>query len=449
MDLLSHVSETLRAHYKNSLRNTIVLAAVSGGVDSVVMLHVLSALQSSFGYHLEAVTVDHNLRTDGTSALDAAFTNQLCRNLNIPCMQKTIPEGALQQIESERNGGMEEAARFLRYQIFEQVYVDRGASAVFLAHNRNDQLETVLEHFLQGSGCEGLRGIPQSRDFFFRPLLSVSRSEIESYARKNSLEWRTDPTNASTAYYRNRIRHLLLPVLDEQFPGWDAAVLKGAGKARLESDAFSQFAALCTWNIDSSKRIQTDLSSFIAQPLAVRVRILYNGLNRLSVSGRIPAATVQTFAETLQKVTVCGVMFSVQNDCVVLQMTDTLESQHQLDGFCCFVDTVGTYNLPFGTIIVEREEKNGKVWYHARHTESGSVSGCFMLPAVIRSATSLDIVKMKDLKSKGVMKILAEWQVPRNMKNTIPVIEDILVRGIWGEPAGFNNWFVLEGVQGE
>ncbi len=441
MELLKIVSQSISSQFHDSLRQKNVIAAVSGGCDSIVMVHVLRELQSEFGYMLTAVTVDHNMRSDGSSREDADFTRSFCSNIGVPCTVVEIPAGKLVETEKERNGGLEEAARFLRYGIFATKADELSAEAVFLAHNQNDQLETVLERFLQGSDSSGIKGIARYRKPYFRPLLSVSRSDIEQYALSYNLMWRTDPTNNDTAYYRNRIRHILIPLLNEQFSGWDTAVLKGAEKAALETTAFEALSAVCPWTNATTNIASANLPSFLSQPLAVRIRILYNGLRLFSVKGRIPYATVAAFAETQKTVTACGIRFSVDSDTLTLSLESELRSA--VDGFCCLVTEEGEYQIPAGKI---RVEKQTDVFYRARHEESGVVSGLFQLPAVFRNGTSLDAIRTKNNTSKGVLKILAEWKVPQNIKSQIPVIEDTEVRGIWGAPAGFDDWFVLQGV---
>ncbi len=443
MDLIAAVRTEISSHFDTALHGRKVLAAVSGGVDSTVLVHILQKLEPEFGYHLQAVTVNHNMRTDGSSLQDALFTRNFCESLSVPCHLVEISRDELEKTVDERNGGWEDAARTLRYRHFAALAEKLQAAAVFLAHNRNDQLETILERFLQGGDAAALRGIPRYRDPYFRPLLGVTRQDIERYARRNGLSWRTDPTNADTAYFRNRIRHTLMPLLDASFSGWDTAVLKTADKASLASQTLEQLADSCRWK-QENHQVSAELSSFLSQPLAVRIRILYNGLRVLSASGRIPYGILRKFSEHQAPVSSNGISFAVSDGDIVL--SEAVEQQRPVEGFCCIITGPGTYHIPAGSFTVDSPDG---VTASACHGETGAVSGRFRLPAVIRSATSLDVIRTKQNTTKGVLKILSEWKVPENRKNEIPVIEDSEVRGIWGGIAGYDDWFVLQGVNGE
>lgn len=188
-----------------------VLLGVSGGADSVCMLHVLYSLREKYHLKLYVVHVNHGIR--GSEAKrDADFVEQMAENLQIPFRVVTanIPEMAKEQKLSE-----EEAGRIFRYNTFEQVANEIGAGKIAVAHNLNDNSETVLFNLFRGSRLKGLTGISPMRGKIIRPLLCCSRNEIEQYLQENNLSYCTDSTNKETDYSRNRIRLKLIPYIKE------------------------------------------------------------------------------------------------------------------------------------------------------------------------------------------------------------------------------------------
>ena len=188
-----------------------VLLGVSGGADSVCMLHVLYSLREKYHLKLYVVHVNHGIR--GSEAKrDADFVEQMAENLQIPFRVVTanIPEMAKEQKLSE-----EEAGRIFRYNTFEQVANEVGANKIAVAHNLNDNSETVLFNLFRGSRLKGLTGISPMRGQIIRPLLCCSRNEIEQYLQENNLSYCTDSTNKETDYSRNRIRLKLMPYIKE------------------------------------------------------------------------------------------------------------------------------------------------------------------------------------------------------------------------------------------
>lgn len=189
-----------------------VAVAVSGGVDSVVLLDVLVRTAGWHGAVLSVVTVDHGTRAD--TAAEAAFVEALAQEHGLPCLRVDLALGPASQ----------DACRRARYAAFHALDVDRVA----LAHHQDDQAETVLINLLRGTGPAGLEGMTRRRGRYVRPLLDVSRHAIAAYAEERGLAWREDPSNASERYLRSRVRHELLPLLEDLRPGATVAVARSA-----------------------------------------------------------------------------------------------------------------------------------------------------------------------------------------------------------------------------
>ena len=215
-------------------------AAVSGGADSVSLLVSLCELCKPFSVPLKVITVNHFIRSNEETCGDVEFVSKLCSSLkeqgyDVTLKIHEIQKGTIAELSQTKNLGTEAAARELRYAAFEDFIRQEKLEVLCLAHNKNDQLETLLMRFIQGAGCDSLGGIPCRRNKYVRPLLWTERSAIESYLKEKGITWRTDSTNSDTTYLRNRIRNELVPVLNERFAGWDRGVLLGAQKAEDDS----------------------------------------------------------------------------------------------------------------------------------------------------------------------------------------------------------------------
>ncbi len=226
MTVVEKVRATLIDKTMVAAGDTIVVG-LSGGADSVTLLHCLCSLKEEFGYDLCAVHVHHGLR--GAEAdRDRDFTERLCKQWNVPFVCYTYDVQAKAQ---EHGKGIEEMGRELRYQAFNEVASRFPCARVATAHNADDHIETVLLHLCRGCGLHGLTGIPDVRDNIIRPLRGCRRNEIEAYCQLNELSYVTDTTNADDRYTRNRVRHQLMPFLSEIHPNAQQSVWRLAEQA--------------------------------------------------------------------------------------------------------------------------------------------------------------------------------------------------------------------------
>lgn len=218
-----------------------VLCAVSGGADSMCLLHLLWERRERLGIRVAAAHFEHGIR-GGDSLADAAFVEEFCRRRGIPC---TVEHGNVPEYAKEHGMGIEEAARELRYAFLERTADALGCDRIATAHNADDNAETVLFNLCRGAGADGLCGIPPVRGRIVRPLLGVTRREIEEYLAQNGVPHREDATNASDEYSRNLLRHRVMPVLREINPRVSESVLRTSETLREngrhlqnEADAF-------------------------------------------------------------------------------------------------------------------------------------------------------------------------------------------------------------------
>lgn len=212
-----------------------VLVAVSGGPDSLSLLHALHQARDEFGLDaLHVAHFDHRLR-GVASAADAAFVAAFCAERNIPCHVGAADVAALAR---ERKVSTQQAARAARYRFLEVAADTVGADKIATAHIQDDQVETVLLNILRGSGLGGLRGIPYRRGRFLRPLLDTSRTAVLAYCETHELAPRLDASNLTTDHYtRNRIRLELIPQLERHYnPALREALLRLSHIAALDAD---------------------------------------------------------------------------------------------------------------------------------------------------------------------------------------------------------------------
>ncbi|RFZ91895.1 tRNA lysidine(34) synthetase TilS [Mucilaginibacter conchicola] len=191
-----------------------VLAAVSGGMDSVLMVHLLKAA----GYNFAIAHCNFMLRGADADA-DQQFTQQLAQTLGVPFYTTSFDTG---QYAAEQKVSIQMAARNLRYQWFEQLRLQYGFDAIALAHHQNDTIETILLNLTRGTGIAGLHGILPQNGYLVRPLLFLNRDEIQTIISTQGLTYVEDASNASTKYARNKLRHKVVPVLKELNPNLEA-----------------------------------------------------------------------------------------------------------------------------------------------------------------------------------------------------------------------------------
>lgn len=191
--------------------NDKVLVGVSGGADSLCLLFVLNKLKEALGISIAAIHVHHGIRGKEADE-DAEYVNEVCKKWGIECFTKYVDVKSAAVLNHQST---EEAARALRYKMFDIVSSECGCSKIAVAHHSDDQAETILFQMFRGSGLRGISGMEPVRGNIVRPLLRVNREEIERYLADNKIEFRTDSTNLETDYSRNKLRHQLLPFIKE------------------------------------------------------------------------------------------------------------------------------------------------------------------------------------------------------------------------------------------
>jgi tRNA(Ile)-lysidine synthase len=278
--MVDKVQQTIDRHQMLAVGDTVVVA-VSGGVDSMVLLCLLLRLCTRYRACLHVAHLDHGLR--GSESADAALF--VCRQCEVYRVPVTTARADGSALRDQPGGSVEAAARDLRYRFLERVADEQGATRIALGHHRDDQAETVLMNLLRGSGARGLGGIPPVRGRFIRPLLECSREEIERFARREGICYVEDSSNHLLSFGRNRIRLELLPELARRYNPNVAEALASAATVFEAEDALlnalteEQLPAV----VMSRSRREVVLSTprLAALPAALRRRIIRRAVHLL------------------------------------------------------------------------------------------------------------------------------------------------------------------------
>ncbi|MDO4793285.1 MAG: tRNA lysidine(34) synthetase TilS [Filifactor alocis] len=249
-----------------------VMIALSGGPDSLFLLHVLTQLRERYKLTLYAVHLNHRIR--GFDAhRDALFCAELCDRTDIPFFVRSVD---VPEISKMMKMTLEEAAREARYKLFFELKEELGINRIAVAHNMDDQVETVLMRIMRGTGLYGLKGMDYHLpNGIIRPLLDVEKKEILAYLKRHSLSWCVDETNEEAVYTRNKIRLELLPLMEEFSPKVKESISRMAATLRedgnyIESVANTMFQE--SSHPVSENTIKVDIEALLNRPPAIKKR---------------------------------------------------------------------------------------------------------------------------------------------------------------------------------
>lgn len=397
-----------------------VLCAVSGGADSMCLLHFLRTLAEERGFTLRAAHFDHRLRGEESTA-DAAFVENRCRMWNIPL---TLGSGDVAGAARRAGTGIEETARALRYAFLEQTAEDQNADVIATAHNASDNAETVLLHLIRGAGLQGLTGIPPRRGRLVRPFLTTTREEIGAYLRAKNVDWREDSSNADDTYARNYLRHRLLPAMEELNPRFLSGMERTIRLLRQDNDFLNaqaaQVAALARWAEDDLVIEARHISSAPAAiaPRAVRtlLSMLGNGSTDCASThleavvdlarGDDPSAVVFLPGGLMAQRVYRELLFTTRRDPQVfspcpLALDGETWPEGSLYGFSC------------RRCVCPEEPAPGVMYF-----------GTFTGTPVLRPRQTGDALKLPGRETKTLKKRFIDQKIPRRDRERCPVLAD-------------------------
>lgn len=329
---------------------TRLLVGLSGGVDSVVLLHLLKQLSPLRGFTLAAAHLDHAIRPE--SAEDALVVEGLCRNWDVPL---TTERCDVLSLAKAGKLSIEMAAREARREFLRRTAAEQDMDFIVLAHHRDDQAETFLLRLLRGTGFSGLAGMLPCHGQWLRPLLHISREQVLKYARQQNLEWREDSSNLDSRYLRNKIRHHLLPQLREYNPRLEERFDLLCRQQQAEEDYWLQSVqqALPELILSREGGLRLCRSGLLALHPALRVRLLREAI-------RSQRGNLQSLAE-VHLVAIEQMLQGDQSQAAldlpglwVARRYDQLwlrSSPPQTEGFSLSLEVPGEISLPEGSYL--------------------------------------------------------------------------------------------------
>ena len=267
------VIETIKKYNLIQQGDKIVLG-VSGGPDSISMLHILNEIKEDYKFDIYVAHINHMIRDEADS--DEQYVKLYCEEKNIQFFSKRID---VQQFAHTNKIGTEEAGRKIRYDFFEEVLQIVNGNKIAIAHNKNDNTETIIMNLLRGSGLSGMKGIEPIRDNkYIRPLIECERQEIEQYCELKQLEPRIDKTNFENDYTRNKIRNIVIPYIKDEFnPNIIETIGRLSELATAESNFIDSQAQKVYQNLlveKNENRIVLKLKEFNGQDKVIKSRII-------------------------------------------------------------------------------------------------------------------------------------------------------------------------------
>ncbi len=395
------VARFLRAH---QIEHAGVLCAVSGGADSMALLTCLMCLASEFHLSISAVHFNHGLRGEAAEQ-DEAFVRTFCAAHQIPLL---TGRGDVAAYAATSGESLEQAARTLRYQFFSQCPGDYLATA----HTAGDNLETVLMHLIRGASLKGLCGIPPVRGRLIRPMLECTRDEVLAFLQQQNIGHMEDATNAQDNCLRNRLRHQVVPLLEQENPALAPRLAAACDRLRQEDALLDDLArrALDNAAVQNGWSVQTLRSqpapiraraallllrgAGLSTPAAVHVDALAALMDAASPSARIDLPELTAWRE-----------YDLLRLAPPQKMAAFLPTRLHVPGETPLAGS----NL---CVICSATPQPGAV----------AVSG-FQLPLIARSRAPGDILRLPG-GSKSLKKLMIDRKIPRHLRDSIPVITD-------------------------
>ena len=406
-----------------------VVVGLSGGADSVCLFLVLTELAKEWGLSLFPVHINHNLRGEEADR-DQKFCEKLCRQHNLELQVVSVP---VTELAKEKGMSLEEAGRMARYSAFATVKEQHKCHKIAVAHHKDDQAETVLFQLFRGSRLKGLSGMAANSNNIIRPLLEITREEIEDFLKEKKQKYCIDSTNLEEEYTRNKIRHRIIPealnICDRAVEHL-AEVAEYAGKVEklLERLTEELFAASC--RVDNSNNISVQIEVLTQAERILAERVIYEALCR--VYGRkkdITAGYVADCMDLLEKQT--GKYRNLPDGVVVRKSFDILWIGREGAGkvFCYEVE-----RFPYEVVLpgmgkklclsVVAREKLGENIPKSTYTKWFDYDKISKVVLVKPAEAEDEIIIYTDGRKKQLADVFAEAKIPREQRTGFPVLAE-------------------------
>ena len=277
--LKEEVLKTIETYNLIEKKDKIVIG-VSGGPDSICLLHVLYGLKERLGIEIVVAHVNHMLRD--VADLETEYVQNFCKKLGI---EFYVKKADILEISKTQKKGTEEVGRQVRYDFFDEVAKKTNSNKIATAHNSNDRAETVILNILRGSGLSGLKGIEPIRDNkYIRPLINTDRQDIENYCNDNKLEPKYDKTNNENIYTRNKVRNTVIPYIKKEFNPNIIKTINRLSSLATEENEYLQAITKQEFEnllIEKTENIILDLHKFNSLNLVIKRRLILYTINEV------------------------------------------------------------------------------------------------------------------------------------------------------------------------
>ena len=387
--------------------------AVSGGVDSMSLLHFLNEHKEVLDCQVVAITVDHMLR--GAESLDdALFVKNWCRENGIYCHKVSVDAGKLAE---EKNIGIEQAAREARYGVFDSLLKDNVVDKIALAHHLSDQAETILLHILRGAGLNGASGMELIRDnVYIRPFLNVEKDDLVRYASRNYIEYVEDSTNFESKYNRNFLRNVILPQLKQRWAGVEQNLVNFSVSCKEDND-FILSHVNCGGVIQEDNLVKIPLLYFHYKPSVIN-RIIFECLEKLKVTKDIERKHIELIKDLA--IGENGKKINLPNDIIVQKEYDyiTIFKNEKFVIVQQYPFAVGKTN--FGGVV----EINVKRTKKLERPENALIMDANLIPkdAVWRTRQNKDSFTKFGSGTKPLKSYFIDKKIPNRLRDYIPVL---------------------------
>lgn len=263
-----------------------IVLGVSGGPDSICMLDILNKMshEKKLDFEIVVCHVNHGLREN--AILDEEFVKDFCEKKGVQFFVKHVD---IQQISKEQKRGLEETGRLVRYEFFDEILAKTRANKIAIAHNANDNAETIIMNILRGTGTKGLIGMEPQNGKYIRPLIETRRAEIESYLEQNNIVARHDESNDENIYTRNKVRNIVLPYIEKEF---NPSILTSLGRLsdiakeqeeylKLQTEKYYEEVCVSEDYVAGKLEITINLRQFNLLEKIIQKRIILHAINKI------------------------------------------------------------------------------------------------------------------------------------------------------------------------
>ncbi len=394
--------------------NQTIAVALSGGKDSMCLLHELLAVKDRLNLTIKAINIDHGIRGEESES-DSLFVKNQCEKLGVPLAFYKVEAVTF----SKENGyTLEQGARILRYDIFDKLLSEKFADKIATAHHKSDNFETVLFNIFRGTGLKGLGGIPKMRNGYIRPLLNLSKAEINDYIIKNNIPFVEDSTNFDSDYTRNYIRNELSPKILDKFPSAEDSVYRLSKIAKEEDEFLDSLAGSYIKKENENYFIPCEISPVLIKRCTKKILFslgITKDYESVNFNDIVKLATLQNGS----KITLPKNIVAVKYYEMIAFYIEEKPSFISETPFAVKTFKFEDYSLVITTDNLEKSLKFDK----DKVPEN----------AVIRNRKDGDIFKKFGGGTKKLKEFLIDKKVPRYSRDTIPVLAvDNTVLAVFG-----------------